>query len=108
MKSTPRRLQTNLCGIRELKFKEKYNIVLEIEKYTESRNILSLAEQRNERKMVLSSQLAEKINEFTKAMSVMPAVAGRAVAMNFIVCSVDNDDGDDVDITMFFFLKKNK
>lgn len=73
-----------------------------VEKYTESRNFPSLKEQRNERKMVLSSQLAKTTNEFTKAMSVMPSVAGTAVAMNFIVCSVDNDDGDDVDMTAFF------
>lgn len=75
--------------------------MLKVEKYIESRNILSFKEQRNERKMLLSSQPAKTTNEFTKTMLVMAAVAGRAVAMNFIVCSVDKDDGDDVDMTVF-------
>lgn len=86
----------------ELKNWNSNKVQYYVQKYTDSRNILPLKEQRNERKIVLSSQLAKTTNEFTKAMSVMAAVAGTAVAMNLIVCSVDNDDGDDVDMTVFF------
>lgn len=36
------------------------------------------------------------------------SVAGTAVAMDFIVCSVDNDDGDDGGYDWFFFSYKGR
>lgn len=79
-----------------------------VEKYTESRNVLSLKEQRNERRMVRSSRLL-KDNKWIYKSNISNASkkSGKNSSCNEFYCIyfVDNDDGEDVDMAVFFLNK---